>query len=278
MQAQCEEAPSSAVAATTAAALGRLDLQPCQQVGNRLAAGLGAVSQAVHSLNLRVRAAVPRRVRRRWRRGQPRRGLLGGGGWRLRWRRWRGRGRGGNGGRRSERSLVRGRVIGHAVVAVLRRVARPRPAARLAVRRRGHRLDVRAGPRPPLVRSGGRVAAGPTYRRPAGRTDRSRPSGCPAFRAAATVRTHPPAATPALAAGAPAPAPAARRCTTARVGPAAPAHGAIRTGDGPARGGADGCRGGNSGSSGTSMIAVSSARLGGLSWGTEVTRSLATQS
>src|SRR4051812_10585472 len=111
MKAQCEEAPSSAVAAATAPTLGRLDLQPCQQLGDRLAAGLGAVSQAVQALSLRVGAAVPRRVIRRWRRGQPRWGLFGGGGWRLRWRRWRGCGRGGNGGRRSERSLVRGRVI-----------------------------------------------------------------------------------------------------------------------------------------------------------------------
>ena len=232
------------------------DLQPRQQVGNRLAAGLGAVSQAVHSLSLRVRAAVPRRVLRRWRRGQPRRGLLGGGGWRLRWRRWRGRGRGGNGGRRSERSLVRGREFAHAIVAVLRRVARPRPAARLAVRRRGHRLDVRAARGLLGVRNGGRAAAGPTYRRPAGRTDRSRPSGCPAFRAAATVRrshrlpSRTAAAAPVpvwpgggaagvAAAEARIAAPAGRRrCTTARVGPAAPARGVIRTGDGPARGGA----------------------------------------
>ena len=40
----------------------------------------------------------------------------------------------------------------------------------------------------------------------------------------------------------------------------------------------DGCRGGNSGSSGTSMIEASSARPAGLSGRTEVTRSLSTQS
>ncbi|ORV62205.1 hypothetical protein AWC03_08375 [Mycobacterium europaeum] len=70
MQAQCEEAPSSAVAATTAAPLRRLDLQPRQQVGNRLAARLGGLARALHAVEFG--AAVPRRVLRRGRRGQPR--------------------------------------------------------------------------------------------------------------------------------------------------------------------------------------------------------------
>src|SRR6185312_5742014 len=58
---QCEEAPSSAVAATSAAALGGLHLQAGQQIGHRLASSGGAFFGAVGVLLARV-TGVPWRL------------------------------------------------------------------------------------------------------------------------------------------------------------------------------------------------------------------------